>query len=99
LKFYPYKEDTETDRTIKPIVRQTRNVYEQLNQDAAKNGWPIGFSIGVAVFHSTRNAPSNIDDVLKIADQLMYRVKKSGKNNVIYEQYSVAQQPLEAHHN
>ena len=43
----------------------------------------IGVSIGVAVFSA---APSNVEDAIKIADSLMYRVKRSGKNNVIYEQ-------------
>ena len=49
-----------------------------------ENNWPVGFSIGVAVF---KEIPGNPDDGLKFADSLMYRVKKSGKNHIIYEQY------------
>lgn len=57
---------------------------EQLVDLAARNGWPIGFSIGVAVFHSP---PANVDDALRCADELMYRVKSTGKNNILFEEY------------
>jgi diguanylate cyclase (GGDEF)-like protein len=57
---------------------------EQLLDLAARNGWPIGFSIGVAVFHSP---PANVDDALRCADELMYRVKSTGKNNILIEEY------------
>lgn len=59
------------------------NIREELAREGAAGGWPISFSIGVAVFSSV---PSTIDEALKIADQLMYRVKKAGKNSIIYEE-------------
>jgi diguanylate cyclase (GGDEF)-like protein len=62
-------------------------IREALVQNAVDRNWPIGFSVGVAVFS---RAPTNINEALKIADALMYRVKKSGKNNVIYEEQAVA---------
>jgi diguanylate cyclase (GGDEF)-like protein len=62
-----------------------RNLHEELLRDAANGGWPIGFSIGVAVSSS---ASCSVDEALKIADQLMYRVKKSGKNSVIYAEHT-----------
>lgn len=46
---------------------------------------PIGFSIGVAVFV---NAPASLNQAINCADQLMYRVKLAGKNNVVYEEYA-----------
>jgi len=54
-----------------------------LKTAAADGGWPVGFSIGVAVFPAV---PASIDEALKVADSLMYRVKKAGKNNLIYEE-------------
>lgn len=72
-------------------------IREELARDSADGGWPIGFSIGVAVFSSV---PSSIDEALKIADQLMYRVKKAGKNSIIYEEQAGerkgAEQPVPA---
>ncbi|MFQ3674994.1 MAG: GGDEF domain-containing protein [Endomicrobiia bacterium] len=49
-----------------------------------KNGWPVTFSIGVVTFERT---PSTADEMVKIADNLMYDVKKSGKNMVKYDVY------------
>lgn len=70
----------ETDHAGARILFDT--IREELAREGAAGGWPIGFSIGVAVFSSI---PPTIDEALKIADQLMYRVKKAGKNNMIYE--------------
>ncbi len=58
---------------------------ESLINLAALNRWPIGFSIGVAVFHSPTPNP---DDAIRRADGLMYKVKNSGKNNILFEEYS-----------
>lgn len=54
---------------------------------AALNRWPVGFSIGVAVFHTPT---ANPDDAIRFADGLMYKVKNSGKNNILFEHYSSA---------
>jgi diguanylate cyclase (GGDEF)-like protein len=58
-------------------------LHAALNQMASAHNWPIGFSMGIAIFPT---APSGIDEALKIGDSLMYRVKQSGKNNVMYEE-------------
>jgi diguanylate cyclase (GGDEF)-like protein len=58
---------------------------ESLVDLAAQNHWPVGFSIGVAVFHSPK---ANLDDAIRHADGLMYRVKNSGKNNILIEEYA-----------
>jgi diguanylate cyclase (GGDEF)-like protein len=49
-----------------------------------KNGWPVTFSIGVVTFYQP---PSTADEMVKIADNLMYEVKKSGKNMVKFDVY------------
>lgn len=47
-----------------------------------KNKWPITFSIGVAV---CKKPPHKVDDLIKLADNLMYSVKNSGKNMIKQE--------------
>lgn len=58
-------------------------MHEKLTQVAAEKSWPIGFSVGIAEFPV---APDCIDEALKRADDLMYHVKKSGKNNLVYKE-------------
>ncbi len=58
---------------------------EMLIDLSALNRWPVGFSIGVAVFHPP---PANPEDAIRCADDLMYRVKRSGKNNILFEEYT-----------
>ncbi len=58
------------------------NLRSQLANEVRQHQWPIGFSIGVVTFHT----PSlNTDRAIGIADALMYRVKKNGKNSIAYE--------------
>jgi diguanylate cyclase (GGDEF)-like protein len=58
------------------------DMRERLIAMAARAGWPVGFSIGVAVFHSP---PDTAEDAIKLADALMYRVKAAGKNGLLLE--------------
>ena len=70
------------------------HLREGLLKEARERVWPIGFSIGVAVF---RTAPSSVDEAIKLADALMYRVKNGGKNNILLEEFGhleeIGQQP------
>jgi diguanylate cyclase (GGDEF)-like protein len=50
---------------------------------AISNQWPIGFSIGVAVFAV---APATTDDAIRQADDLMYKMKHSDKNSVLFSE-------------
>jgi diguanylate cyclase (GGDEF)-like protein len=43
--------------------------------------WPVTFSIGVL---TCIEAPISIDEVIRLADDLMYSVKKDGKNAITY---------------
>ncbi len=47
-----------------------------------QRNWPITLSIGIVTY---LRAPSVIDDVIRAADNLMYTVKKSGKDNLLHE--------------
>ena len=44
--------------------------------------WPVTFSIGAVVCMSP---PRSVDDLLKFADNLMYKVKRGGKNSIQLE--------------
>lgn len=57
-----------------------KNLLEIMDQ----NNWPVGFSMGVAVFYSPTQ---NIDQAIHCADELMYKVKNSGKNRILFEEY------------
>lgn len=46
-----------------------------------RRGWPVTFSIGAITFVSPRGT---LRDVLKAVDELMYKVKKQGKNDLWY---------------
>jgi diguanylate cyclase (GGDEF)-like protein len=59
-------------------------LHEQLLRSARHANWPISFSIGVAVF---RAAPESPDQAIKVADDLMYRAKRMGKNTITYEEF------------
>ena len=47
-----------------------------------KNEWPVTFSMGVVTFI---DSPSTVDEMLKIADGLMYAAKSNGRNTIKYE--------------
>ncbi len=60
------------------------NIRETLLKNTDEQGWPIGVSIGVAVFLT---APSSLNEAIRLADTLMYRVKNSGKNRILIEAF------------
>ena len=69
----------ETDENTSPVV--ISNMQAALLKEMNENGWSVTFSIGVL----TLTAPQlSVDEILGRADQLMYMVKNSGKNNVQY---------------
>jgi len=55
-------------------------LQEALNTRMREADWPVTFSIGVAVYAS---APATVDQLLKNADELMYEVKETSKNDVV----------------
>jgi diguanylate cyclase (GGDEF)-like protein len=72
----------ETSATGAAVVFE--NLRERLLKAVGDHSWPVGFSIGVAVF---RAAPQSVDEAIKQADVLMYRVKNTGKNRVLLEEF------------
>jgi diguanylate cyclase (GGDEF)-like protein len=72
----------ETDMSGATVIFS--DIHHRLQDLATANRWPIGFSIGVAVF---RSPPAHPDEAVQVADELMYRVKTGGKNHILIERY------------
>jgi len=57
-----------------------RRLRHELAELGRRNGWPLSLSIGAIV---CRPAECDVDELLRRADALMYRVKSAGKNDVL----------------
>ena len=67
----------ETDeKNVQAVVKKLRS---KLLSEMQSNDWAVTFSIGVMTYVE---APENTDEVIKLADHLMYEVKRNGKNSV-----------------
>ncbi len=67
----------ETDATeAQSLITRAR---KNLDSIVAKENWPVGASIGLVTFEQI---PDSTDSAIRQADNLMYRVKKNGKNRV-----------------
>jgi diguanylate cyclase (GGDEF)-like protein len=67
-------------------ARQTVNrIHANLLKEMLSNDWVVTFSIGVVTFTS---APKSVDEMIKLADDMMYSIKNNGKNAVGYHVYS-----------
>lgn len=58
------------------------SLHERLLEVCAVHDWPVGFSVGVAVF---QDFGGSVDEAIHSADEVMYRIKHSGKNRVLLE--------------
>jgi len=56
-------------------------VREILSERMKSNNWPVSFSVGMVTFETP---PDDIKEAIRIADDLMYKVKKNKKNNIAY---------------
>jgi GGDEF domain-containing protein len=54
----------------------------ELDLAMAEQHWPVTFSIGLGIF---MKVPASEDEMISFTDQLMYRVKAAGKNNILTE--------------
>lgn len=63
------------------VIRKTG---VRLLEVARKHGWPVTFSIGVVTF---AGFPATVDEMIRVADNLMTSVKKSGKNMIRHETF------------
>jgi diguanylate cyclase (GGDEF)-like protein len=60
------------------------HIRQAIEKEMKAIGGPVTFSAGVVTFE---NPPHDPGEMIKIADNLMYEVKKSGKNNIKYLVY------------
>jgi len=57
-------------------------LQERLRSEMRSSGWPVTFSIGAL---TCVDPPHTVDEMIKLADGLMYEVKKDGKNAIRHE--------------
>lgn len=67
------------DEHVKFVVERIRN---SLLTTLAQKSWEVTFSIGVVTFQTP---PKTVDEMVQKADQVMYTVKNSTKNDIKYE--------------
>jgi PleD family two-component response regulator len=60
-------------------------LHARLTEQMVRKNWPLTLSIGVI---TCLNAPGSVEELLKMADQLMYSVKKTTKNAVQFATYT-----------
>ncbi len=62
----------------------TPRLFHALQDEIQQENWPITFSMGIL---TCAVAPLNVDELLHLADQLMYDAKKEGKDTSCYGTY------------
>ncbi len=75
--------NTDKDRAVSAIDK----LRQELNAAMAEHGWQVTFSIGLGIFKSV---PGSEDEMISFTDKLMYRVKSSGKNNLLTEVFAMS---------
>lgn len=60
-------------------------IHHHLLEAVKQNDWPVSFSIGAVTF---TKPTATVDQAIKLADQIMYKVKTSGKNDIAFEIWS-----------
>ena len=61
-----------------------KHIHPSLNEAMRTKDWPVTVSIGAVAFHEIMTRGK---DMLKLADDLMYNVKKGGKNHVLIKKW------------
>lgn len=56
-----------------------RKMRDSVAETMTPRGWPVTLSVGVL---TCRQVPATIDDLVRAADELMYRAKRSGKDAI-----------------
>jgi diguanylate cyclase (GGDEF)-like protein len=70
--------DLMSAQTIVPCIQS------EMLDEMKRRGWPITFSMGVLTY---QNGLTTIDELLRLADDLMYSVKKKSKNAIVYSSF------------
>jgi diguanylate cyclase (GGDEF)-like protein len=67
------------DTTYRAAESAVGRIVSMLTGAMAARGWPITFGVGAATFHAPRRS---LDEMVGVADGLMYEVKNGGKAGV-----------------
>jgi diguanylate cyclase (GGDEF)-like protein len=59
----------------------SRKIRKLLLDSMEENGWPVTFSIGLVTLVDSA-ASCTVDDLIRMADDLMYSAKEEGKNRI-----------------
>jgi diguanylate cyclase (GGDEF)-like protein len=78
----------ETDQ--EPARQVLQKIQGKLLEEMQSHHWPITFSIGVITCNS---APHTPDELVKMADESMYSVKREGKNAIKYMVFTGESRP------
>ena len=73
--------ETKQESAQAAIAKIQRGILEEIHQ----SNWSITFSVGVL---TCLNAPNTTDEIFRMADALMYSVKRDSKNAVKYSIYT-----------
>jgi diguanylate cyclase (GGDEF)-like protein len=65
------------DTSHRAAQAMTQRLKANLDREMEKNGWPVTFSIGVVTYSPP---PASVREMVRAADELMYRVKNRSKN-------------------
>ena len=63
--------------------RLIERIKNQLTIVADENQWPSTYSIGIVSFIST---PKSVEEMINVADTLMYSVKRTSKNRIVIQE-------------
>ena len=66
------------EEEVKPAIDR---ILSSLVNEMLRNGWAVTFSIGVVTYNQI---PKSVDEMVKLADGVMYSVKTGDKNGVRY---------------
>ncbi len=58
-----------------------------LTEDMEQHHWPVKFSVGVV---TCEEAPPDVDNLIRLGDELMYAAKRAGKDRIEYGLYPAA---------
>jgi len=70
----------ETDEHAAP--QATQKLLDRGHEIFGSSGWPVSMSIGLVTF---RTAPEGVEQLLRRADEAMYRAKSAGKSRIVHE--------------
>ena len=73
---------TESDAAMSVISK----LSNYLTESVSVKKWPVTFSFGVITFVKP---PESMDEMIKKADELMYKAKNEGKDKIKYEVYGL----------